>query len=96
MTFENLENIIALVCTIIGLLYCVFKFIEIPKRGYRYLIVFFLADFLSEYYYNLRADNAFSPRCVRVCCLFGMECGLFIRFFCYSLLPSALSPSFII
>lgn len=50
MSFDNFQNIISLICTVIGLLYCVFKFIETPKRGYRVLIAFFLADFLSEYY----------------------------------------------
>ena len=50
MTFENVENIISLLCTIAGLLFCVFKYIETPKRGYRCLVAFFLANFLSEYY----------------------------------------------
>lgn len=53
MIIDNLENIIMLLCTITGLLYCIFKYIEIPKRGYRLLIVFFLAKFLSEYYWTI-------------------------------------------
>lgn len=53
MTFENLENIISLLCTIVGLLYCVFKHIETPRRGYRFIIAFFLANFLSEYYWTI-------------------------------------------
>lgn len=53
MTYENLENIISLLCTIVGLLYCVFIYIRTPKRGYRCLIAFFLADFLSEYYWTI-------------------------------------------
>ena len=53
MTFENLENIVSLLCTIIGLLYCVFKYIDKPRRGYTYIIVFFLANFLSEYYWTI-------------------------------------------
>ncbi len=53
MTFETFENILSLLCTIAGLLYCVFKYIETPKRGYGYLIVFFLANFLSEYYWTI-------------------------------------------
>ncbi len=53
MILENFENIVTLLCTIAGLIYCVFKYIEGPKRGYRYLIVFFLANFLSEYYWTV-------------------------------------------
>ena len=53
MAFENFENIVSLLCTIVGLLYCVFKYVEMPKRGYRYLVVFFLANFLSEYYWTI-------------------------------------------
>ena len=53
MAFESLENIITLLCTIVGLLYCVFNYIENPKRGYRLIIVFFLANFLSEYYWTI-------------------------------------------
>ena len=53
MTLESFENILSLFCTIIGLLYCVFKYIEAPKRGYRLLIIFFLAKFLSEYYWTI-------------------------------------------
>ncbi len=52
MIVESLENILSLFCTIIALLYCIFKYIETPKRGYRYLIAFFLANFLSEYYWT--------------------------------------------
>lgn len=53
MSYDNLENILSLLCTIAGLLYCVFKYIDTPRRGYRCLIVFFLADFLSEYYWTI-------------------------------------------
>ena len=53
MVFENFENIITLLCTMVGLLYCVFKYIELPRRGYRFLIAFFLASFLSEYYWTV-------------------------------------------
>ena len=53
MIIEDFENIISLLCTIAGLLYCVFKYIELPRRGYRYLIAFYLANFLSEYYWTV-------------------------------------------
>ncbi len=52
MTFESFEDILSLLCTIGGLLYCAFKYIETPKRGYRYIIGVFLAFFLSEYYWT--------------------------------------------
>ena len=49
---ENIENIVSLLCTIVGLLWCSFQYIETPRRGFRYLIVFYLANFLSEYYWT--------------------------------------------
>ena len=52
MTFEDIENIVSLLFTIVGLLYCLFKYIDTPKRGYRYLIAFFITSFLSEYYWT--------------------------------------------
>ncbi|MBQ7507615.1 MAG: HD domain-containing protein [Lachnospiraceae bacterium] len=53
MTIEDLGNIFSLVCTVIGLLYCLFKYIELPKRGYLYLVIFFLAHFLSDFYWTI-------------------------------------------
>ena len=53
MLFENFENMISLLSTIVGLLYCVFKYVVSHKRGYRLLIAFFLANFLSEYYWTI-------------------------------------------
>ena len=53
MSFENFENIVSLICTIVGLLYCVFKYVETHKSGYRFIIAFFLANFLSEYYWTI-------------------------------------------
>lgn len=52
MTLENFENIFVLFCTIISLLWCLFKYIEIQKRTYLYLVVCFLAHFLSDYYWQ--------------------------------------------
>lgn len=52
MVIEDFENICLLLSTIVGLLYCIFKYIETPGRGYRCLVVFFLANFLSEYYWT--------------------------------------------
>ena len=53
MTFEDIENLISLLCTVVGLLYSLFKYIDTPKRGYRYLIAFFVTSFLSEYYWTV-------------------------------------------
>ena len=53
MLLEHLENIISLLCTVAGLLYCAFKYVETPKRGYRYIIAYFLAAFLSEYFWTV-------------------------------------------
>ena len=53
MSFQTFEDIFSLLCTIVGLLYCIFRYIETPKRVYRCLLVFFLANFLSEYYWTI-------------------------------------------
>ena len=52
MSLENIESIVSLLCTIAGLLYAVFKYSEYPKKGFRFLVAFFLANFLSEYYWT--------------------------------------------
>lgn len=53
MPFENFENLFCLFCTITGLLSSLFRFIERPKRGYFFLIIFFLAHFFSDYYWAI-------------------------------------------
>lgn len=53
MTFEDFENIFTLVCTIVGLLFCLFKYIERPKKRYLYLVAFFLGHFFSDYYWGI-------------------------------------------
>ena len=51
MLFEHIENILTLLATILGLLACLFRYAKAPKRGYLFLILFFLASFLSDYYW---------------------------------------------
>ena len=53
MTLENFENIVSLLCVVMGLIYCCFKYIDRPRRGYAYLIGFFLAFFVGEYYWAI-------------------------------------------
>lgn len=53
MTIYDFENVVSLLCTIAGLLYCVFKYIKDPRPGYRFLIGFFLADFWEEYFWTV-------------------------------------------
>lgn len=53
MTFASFETILSLFCTIIGLLGCLFKYIEIQKRTCLYLVLFFLSHFLSDYYWTV-------------------------------------------
>ena len=53
MTFYDLGNIVSLICIIAGLLYCFFKYVDKPTRGYRYIVGFFLALFMSEYYWTV-------------------------------------------
>ena len=53
MSFEDFENIFTLFFTIVGLLACLFKYIETPKRTYFYLTGFFLARFMSDYFWTV-------------------------------------------
>ena len=55
MTFYDFGNIVSLVCIIAGLMYCFFKYVEKPTKGYRYLVGFFLASFMGEYYWTVYA-----------------------------------------
>lgn len=50
---EIFENIVTLFITDFGLLGCLFAYIKIPKRKYFYFTLFFLFNFLSEYYWTL-------------------------------------------
>ncbi|MBO4905070.1 MAG: hypothetical protein J5367_07580, partial [Lachnospiraceae bacterium] len=53
MTFDDIENLISLFFTIIGLLMCLFKYITNSKRRYLFLIAFFSLRFLSDYYWSV-------------------------------------------
>ena len=53
MIIENIENILTLIATIAGLLGCLLKYIRTLKRGYLYLVGFFLASFLSDYFWTI-------------------------------------------
>ncbi|MBP5159222.1 MAG: HD domain-containing protein [Lachnospiraceae bacterium] len=50
MTLQYMESIVSVLCTIAGLMYCVFKYTDTPRPEFRYLIGFFIANFLGEYY----------------------------------------------
>lgn len=52
MDIETFINIFTLAVTLAGLLISLFKYIDSPKRGWLYIIFFFLADILSEYYWT--------------------------------------------
>ncbi len=51
MTIDAVENIIMLSVAIIGLMTCVFRYIENPRKGWFCASVFFLGHFLSGYYW---------------------------------------------
>ena len=53
MVLDNCENVLTLLAAILGLLGCLFKYIKAPKRGYVFLIIFFLSTFLSDYYWTI-------------------------------------------
>ncbi len=53
MLLDDFENMLTLLAAIVGLLGCLFKYIRVQKRGYLILIIFFLCDFLSDYYWTI-------------------------------------------
>lgn len=52
---ETFKNILTLFMTDFGLLGCTFAYIKAPKRKYFYFSLFFLFNFLSEYYRTVYA-----------------------------------------
>ena len=53
MNFENVLNIISLLTRIIGLLSCLFLFIDRPRKGWLYMASFYLLFLLSDYYWTV-------------------------------------------
>ena len=53
MSFEDIENVFTLFCIVVGLLGCLFIYIEIPKRAFLNLTVFFMAHFMSDYFWTV-------------------------------------------
>ncbi|MCR5652121.1 MAG: response regulator [Lachnospiraceae bacterium] len=51
MSLSTLENIVMLLAAVIGIFVSVFRYIETPKKGWLYVTGFFLAHFLSDYYW---------------------------------------------
>ncbi|MBQ7464216.1 MAG: hypothetical protein IJS86_05090 [Lachnospiraceae bacterium] len=51
MNIATVENIVMLLSAVTGLFISVFRYIETPKRGWLYVTGFFLAHFLSDYYW---------------------------------------------
>lgn len=53
MILDDFENVLTLLAAILGLLGCLFKYIKTPRRGYLLLMMFFLANYLSDYYWTI-------------------------------------------
>ncbi|MCR5473871.1 MAG: response regulator [Lachnospiraceae bacterium] len=53
MNIEMIENIITLLAVIIAMLSCLFRYIDIPRRGYLALCIYFIAHLLSDYYWTV-------------------------------------------
>ncbi|MCR4787005.1 MAG: response regulator [Lachnospiraceae bacterium] len=52
MNISLIENVFTLFATIVGLLICLFHYIEMPKKGWLYTSIFFLMHLLSDYYWT--------------------------------------------
>ncbi|MCR5024610.1 MAG: response regulator [Lachnospiraceae bacterium] len=53
MEISALENVISFFVSIIGLLVCLFRYIETPRRGWLYLSLFYLSCLMSDYYWAI-------------------------------------------
>ncbi|MCR4590911.1 MAG: response regulator [Lachnospiraceae bacterium] len=53
MGINLLENSISLLVSIIGLLSCLFRYIETPRRGWLYLSLFYLSCLMSDFYWTI-------------------------------------------
>ena len=53
MNIETIDNVAMLITAILGLLGALFRYLEIPKRGWLYITIFFLANLLSDYYWTM-------------------------------------------
>ncbi|MCR4909113.1 MAG: response regulator [Lachnospiraceae bacterium] len=51
MNLDIAENLIMLLAAIVGLITCLFHYIETPRKGWLYVTGFFLAHILSDYYW---------------------------------------------
>ena len=49
--FEQINNIYTVVVLVIGLIICLFHYIDKPRRSWIYVTVFLLASLLSNYYW---------------------------------------------
>ena len=50
--FEQIGNIYAIVLNLIGLVVCLFRYIDKPRRSWVYVTAFLLATLLSDYYWG--------------------------------------------
>ena len=76
MLLDNVGNILSLLGTITGLLLCTSKYIKSPKRGYLYIIAFFLSGFFSDYYWTVYTQITHSiPEISEIAAHFGWNLG---------------------
>ena len=79
MIVNNIENILALFATIVGLLACLFMYIRSPRKSYLYLISFFICSFLSDYYWTIYSLVTYSyPEVSEILAYLGWTVGYFL------------------
>lgn len=89
MAIDTVENVITLLSVIIGILYSIFNYIRLPRRGLLYISVFFLTHLLSDYYWTtytlVIGDN---PDVSEMMAYFGWNVGyLFLLFAAVNMRP---------
>ena len=52
VNLDIVTDVIMLLAAIIGLLGSLFRYVEIPKKGWFYATLFFLSELLSDYYWT--------------------------------------------
>ncbi|MCR5301230.1 MAG: response regulator, partial [Lachnospiraceae bacterium] len=72
----TVENIIMLLSVVAALLICLFRFIDVPRRGFLLLCVYFLAHILSDYYWTVYSLVMYNyPNVSEVIAYFGWNLG---------------------
>ncbi len=83
MNIEVIENVVMLSVAIIGLMTSLFRYVKYPRNSWLFLTVFFLAHFLSDYYWaTFTLVMGFYPDVSALIAYFGWNVGYGVLLIC--------------